>query len=375
MNYTWLSKKVLVALAILLAVTMGAGVWYLAEQAREDRYRTFSDTLRTYFRSELNTRKSQALSLAIALAENKALKEALLDDDEDRGYEILSKALTRLREYTLTKDVRSQVITTDLTIFARSWDNTYAGMPLDIFREDLKAITTLKKPKVAIEPGRLLSIKATVPVMKGAKAIGYLEILQFFNAITDDLRRQGIELLVLMDDKLLNNATLMRDNPTVGHFVVSNKNYNANLLEQVANLETGSSFDRLMRRRYLFDGKALYIAEEMLAGNGEKIGFFLMVIDRDDLRRLMEGDRRISLFLDFSRKDLYQIINRWEDPTGGYRSIYDRNLLKLLNTYEGEDRLLVEQEIHEVLRTYTKEELIDIILHQSRKRKVTGRIE
>ncbi len=375
MNYTWLNKKVLVALAILLAVTMGAGVWYLAEQAREDRYRTFSDTLRTYFRSELNTRKSQALSLAIALAENKALKEALLDDDEDRGYEILSKALTRLREYTLTKDVRSQVITTDLTIFARSWDNTYAGMPLDIFREDLKAITTLKKPKVAIEPGRLLSIKATVPVMKGAKAIGYLEILQFFNAITDDLRRQGIELLVLMDDKLLNNATLMRDNPTVGHFVISNKNYNANLLEQVANLETGSSFDRLMRRRYLFDGKALYIAEEMLAGNGEKIGFFLMVIDRDDLRRLMEGDRRISLFLDFSRKDLYQIINRWEDPTGGYRSIYDRNLLKLLNTYEGEDRLLVEQEIHEVLRTYTKEELIDIILHQSRKRKVTGRIE
>ena len=248
---------------------MGIGVWYLSKRVEENRYIQFSDTLRNYFRNKLDSQKSQALSLAIALAENKALKEALWDDDEDLGYEILSKTLMRLREYTLMRDVRAQVITTDLTIFARSWDNTYAGMPLDIFREDLKEITTLKKPKVAIEPGRLLSIKATTPIMQGAKAIGYLEILQFFDKITDDLRQKHIELLVLMNEKLLDIATLMRENPTVQNFVVSNKNYNVNLLKIVNSIPLaiakGSVVMHSFGITYFFGGASLSFFKILLA--------------------------------------------------------------------------------------------------------------
>ncbi|BDY12623.1 cache domain-containing protein [Hydrogenimonas cancrithermarum] len=367
----WFTKKFVIVIALFLVVTMGGSVWYLSKKVEENRYVQFSDTLRNYFRNGLNSQKSQALSLAIALAENKALKEALWDDDEDRGYEILSKSLARLREYTLMRDVRAQVITTDLTIFARSWDNTYAGMPLDIFREDLKAITTLKKPKVAIEPGRLLSIKATTPIMHGAKAIGYLEILQFFDKITDDLRRNRIELLVLMNEKLLSIATLMRENPTVQNYVVSNKNYNTNLLKIVERVD----MPKLLRQRYLYHRGHFFIVEEMLDGRGDQIGLFLMALSKEDLDQLMNGDKPLSFFLNFTQKDLYQIVNRWEDPTGGYRSIYDRNLFKLLNTFQGEDRMLVEQEIYEVLKEYSKEELIDIILYQNRRRKITGVIE
>jgi len=36
---------------------------------------------------------------------------------------------------------------------------------------------------------------------------------------------------------------------------------------------------------------------------------------------------------------------------------------------------LVEQEIYEVLQEYSKKELIDIILYQNRRRKITGEIE
>lgn len=367
----WITKKFVIIIALFLIVTMSGAVWYLSKNVEENRYIQFSDTLRNYFRNNLNSQKSQALSLAIALAENKALKEALWDDDEDLGYEILSKSLARLREYTLMTDVRAQVITTDLTIFARSWDNTYAGMPLDIFREDLKAITTLKKPKVAIEPGRLLSIKATTPIMQGAKAIGYLEILQFFDKMTDNLRQNHIELLVLMDEKLLNIATLMRENPTVQNYVVSNKNYNANLLPIIESI----NMSKLLHQRYLYTDGYFFIIEEMLDGRGDQIGLFLMVLSKDDLDQLMHGSRSLSFFLNFTNKDLYQVVNRWEDPTGGYRSMYDRNLFKLLNTFQGEDRMLVEQEIYEVLQEYSKKELIDIILYQNRRRKITGEIE
>jgi len=350
---------------------MGIGVWYLSKKVEENHYIQFSDILRNYFRNKLDSQKFQALSLAIALAENKALKEALWDDDEDLGYEILSKTLMRLREYTLMSDVRAQVITTDLTIFARSWDNTYAGMPLDIFRVDLKEIATLKKPKVAIEPGRLLTIKATTPIMQGAKTIGYLEILQFFDKITDVLRQKHIELLVLMDEKFLDIATLMRENPTLQNFVVSNKNFNSNILKIADSID----LQKLIQQRYLYSKGYLFIVEDMLDGKGNLIGIFLMILSKTDLDELMNGNRALSFFLNFTQKDLYQIVNIWESPTGGYRSIYDKNLFKLLNTFQGEDRVLVEQEIYEVLQEYSKKELIDIILYQNRKRKITGVIE
>jgi hypothetical protein len=365
------SRKWVYVTALLLVALMGVGVWYLSAQVEQNRLRKFADTLRTHFQGLLSRQKSQALSLAIALAENEALKEALADDDEDRGFQILSSSLARLREYTFMKEVRAQVITRDLTIFARSWDNTYAGMPLDIFREDLKTITTLKKPRVSIESGRLLSIKATTPIMQGAKAIGYLEILQFFGRLTDDLRRQRIELLVLMDERLLETATLMRENPTVGPYVVANRNHNANLLP----LLSRAVLTRLAKARYLDDGHYLYVAQKMRNGRGEGIGLFVMAVAEEDLRKLMEGEKPLSFFLDFTQEDLYRVVRRWEDPTGGYRSIYDRNLFKLLNTFEGEDRMLVEQEIYEVLREYSRDELIDIILHQHRRRTIEGEIE
>ncbi|WP_456450306.1 hypothetical protein, partial [Hydrogenimonas sp.] len=96
-----LDKRGVVLIALVLLALMGAGVWYLSSRVEQNRYSRFSDTIRTYFRDELRSQKSQALSLAIALAENKALKEALADDDEDRGFTILSASLARLREYTL----------------------------------------------------------------------------------------------------------------------------------------------------------------------------------------------------------------------------------------------------------------------------------
>jgi len=43
-----------------------------------------------------------------------------------------------------------------------------------VFEAEIKQLSVF----LANRPGRLLSIKATTPIMQGAKAIGYLEILQ-----------------------------------------------------------------------------------------------------------------------------------------------------------------------------------------------------
>ncbi len=148
-----------------------------------------SDNLLALFRHRLDREKSNALFLSVALSDNKALKEALKAEDEEVGYHELIETLEKVKTYTFVKDIRTQIITKDLDIFARSWENdSFAGMPLEGFRSDLQRIRRLRKPKVSIDPGRLLTIKATTPVKEGVELLGYIEAIKTFDEITESLR-------------------------------------------------------------------------------------------------------------------------------------------------------------------------------------------
>jgi len=185
---------------LLLLVVFGAFV-RVSLKLNTVRAEEAGDNLLIYFRHLIDREKANALFLSVALSDNKSLKDALIEGDEETGYRILIETLDKLKTYTFIKDVRTQIITRDLDIFARSWENeSFAGMPLEGFRADLQRIRRVQKPKVSIDPGRLLTIKATTPFKNGAELIGYIEAIKTFDEITLYLRKKGIELLVLMDN-------------------------------------------------------------------------------------------------------------------------------------------------------------------------------
>ncbi|WP_281951712.1 hypothetical protein [Nitrosophilus kaiyonis] len=357
-------------IAIILLIFTSAALYLISKNIKMSRYEKVADDIVSYFRKEIETQKSNALSLAIVLAENEALKEAMIDDDEDKGYEILSSAISQLQKYTFTKDIRAQAIAKDLTIFARSWDQSFAGMPLEGFRADLSRIKKIKKPKVSIETGRLLTIKATTPIKKGAKILGYLEIIGFFEPLTEHLRDKGIETFVLMDAKFLNIATLMRENPIIDNYVVSNRNYNLNILLKMKKLD----FEKLKLQKTVYQNGYFYIYEPMLNGVGEKIGAFVLVLPKEVLEKFSNsGD--ISFFIQFNERDFYNIVNIWENPKGQYKSVYEKELINLLPSLPFEEQKDVEIELRELLRNYSKDELINIILKEAKKEKKSGVIK
>ncbi len=343
----------------------------LSLNIKKESFQQIADMSRSYFEKRLNEQKSNALTLAILLAQNEALKHSLLELDEEKGHEILSESLNILQKYTFNKDVRAQVITKDLTIFARSWDKEFSGMPLEGFRKDLSSFK-ITKPKVSIETGRLLTIKATAPLKRGYKILGYLEVISFFEPLTKEMRKDGIETFVLMKDRYLDIATLMRENPEIKGYVLSNRNYNTFLFDRLKRID----FSSLKDMGYFYDGEYLYITLPMQNGRAQNIGMFILVLDRESIEKFQKYREKISFFLSFDKKDFSNIIDLWEHPQGNFKSVYDRSVVEFLSKNEDEElKREFEEEAREILKDYTKKELIDIILQKYKREPKKGVIK
>jgi len=319
----------------------------------------------------LRNEVSKALLLAMTLSQNQALKEALKEIDEEKGHELLARTLEYLKRYAAIEEIRAQIIAKDLTIFARSWDKEFAGMPLEGFRKDLSSFK-ISHPKAGVETGRLLTIKATAPIKEGYKIIGYLEIISFFEPLAKRLKDEGIELFVLMDDRFLDVATLMRENPMVQGYVVSNRDYNAPLLDRLRKVD----FSKLTREGFLFDGDYFYVGSPMQNSKGEKIGLYVLTVSKKRLAELERLQENLSFFIQFDKNEFYDLINLWQRPEAAFNSVYDRSVLEFLaKVKDPQLKHSFEVEAREILREYSKEELIDIILDKYRHEKKRGAIE
>jgi hypothetical protein len=362
-------KTIFIALfSSLFLLVVGSFIWVSVKLERT-KSEEASDNIVAFFHKQLDLEESNALFLSVALSDNKALKEALEEDDEEAGYLVLIETLEKLKTYTFIKDIRTQIISKDLDIFARSWDNSFAGMPLEGFRVDLQRIRRLRKPKVSIDPGRLLTIKATTPIKDGVQIVGYVEAIKTFDEITTRLRNQGIELLVLMEDRFLDIATLMRDNPTLDHYVVSNKNYNRYM---VAALQPYIA--KIASNNYFIGGEYLYVIDTMRDSGGERIGYYVLSIPKKQMKKFENRGEKLSFFLQLSKDDLYEVVDSWERAKGPYKSLYDKEMIKLLGSLKPHEREMFEEEAREILQNYTQEELIDVILRQHYQSKKEGKI-
>jgi hypothetical protein len=338
---------------------------------KEDRLIALGDHVIDNFRAGLDYEMVDLLSFSMALSEDGALKNALISGDESKGYKILSNISERFKKYTHLKSLRVQVFTPDFFIFARSWNEGFEGMPIWWFRDDLDTLNRNNKPKVGMETGRLLTFKATIPIRSGFKVLGYLEVIKFVDEFATKLRKRGIELFALMDEKYLEQAELMRDFPLIENYVVSNQNFNEQLLPKIEILD----WDTFLTQSYVYEDDILYLQEPMYNGKGKQIGVYLLAISDDALKKFEKENESVSFFTQFSDDDIKKVVNAWENPYGSFRNQYDKDLIALLPKLQKEDKVGLELEAKSLLRTYSKEELIDMVLSSKHKEKKIGEIK
>lgn len=364
-------SKIALYVTFIVLIILFISVFFFVDQSREDRHISLGDTIVSSFRAGLDYEMVDLLSLSLALSEDGELKNALTADDESKGYLILSKITERFKKYTHIKTLRIQVLTPDFYIFARSWDQGYEGMPLWWFRDDLDSLNTNIGPKVGMETGRLLTLKATIPMRSGDEVLGYLEVIKLIDDYTLKLRKKGIELFALMDEKYLDQAELMRNFPHVNGYVVSNQNYNQQYMNNIEMLDWRS----LLLKNYWYEDDILYVYEPMVNGQGKKIGMYLLCVPEDALKKYEKEKQSVSYFTQFSDEDIEKVVDAWQNPHQSFRNEYDKNIVGLLPKLNKEDKFELEIEARRILQNYSKDELIDIVIENKHSEKKLGTIQ
>ena len=363
------NKLAFYAIFIIL-MFLFASVFFFVQNDKKEKLVALGDHVVENFRVGLNYEMVDLLSFSLALSEDGELKNALISDDDSKGYKILSHISERFKKYTHIKSLRIQVFTPDFYIFARSWNEGFEGMPLWWFRDDLDTLKRNHKPKVGMETGRMLTFKATIPIQSGEKILGYMEVIKFVDEFALKLRKRGIELFAMMDEKYLKKAVLMQDFLQVNKYVISNQNYNQQLLPNIISLDWNTFLDK----SYVYEDDILYVHEPMYNGKGKQIGIYLLAISDDVLNQFEKQGENVSFFTQFSDDDVKKVVNAWDNPYGSFRNKYDKDLIELLPKLQKEDKKYLEVEAKSILKTYSKEELIDMVLNNKHKEKKTGEI-
>lgn len=364
-------SKIATYVTFVVLVILFVSVFFFIKQSNEDRLISLGDDIISDFRIRLDYEMVDLLSLSLALSEDGELKNALSRDNEEQGYLILSKITERFKKYTHVKTLRIQVLTPDFFIFARSWAEGYEGMPIWWFRDDLNSLEKNTRPKVGMETGRLLTLKATIPMRSGDKVLGYLEVIKFIDEFTLKLRKKGIELFALMHEEYLEKAELMRDFPILNQYIVSNQNYNQQYIDKIEMLD----WENLLLKNYAYEEDILYLHEPMLNGEGKQIGIYLLCIPEDALKKQEKEHQSVSAFTQFSDEDIEDVVKSWKTPNDSFRNEYDKNIIGLLPKLKVEDKVELEGEVKAILQTYSKDELIDIIIKNKHNEKKIGIIQ
>lgn len=364
-------KRIIAGVFLAIAIVLGGVLWYLEKKATYQTLERLSDQLSMGLNNQLEKERSTALRYALILSQNTALSDALEQEDEDKGFKILSEVMESIKLHTDSL-IRSQIITSDYIIFARSWDNSYAGMPLDYHRPDLLYFQTHKNPRSAIEVGRKLGVKATVPVYYQKNMIGFVEVVSFFESTQEYFDRLGIDLYILMDERFYETAVFMQENPTIGKkYILANPKYTQSDLK----LLNGVDFKTLKTARVIFSGGRYLFYEPMVNGEGESIGAFVFSLSPKQVNTYAHSDEEdISFLIHLSRNELYDVMVKKSLDKGQFQSVYDKELLYLKDTVSPEDREVYLQEARERLNAYSKEELIGILLDYKVTREIKGEI-
>ncbi len=365
------NKKVIATVFLVIMGILGGIFFRLEREVTAQTLQSLNDQLSIALTNQLDKEQATALRYALILSQNGALGDALEQDDEEKGFKILSDVMKSIQLYTDTL-IRSQIITAEYVIFARSWDNSYAGMPLDFHRPDLLYFQHHNKPRAAIEVGRKLGIKATVPIHYKDKTVGFVEVVSFFESTQEYFDRLGIDLYILMDERFYKTAVFMQENPSIGKsYILANAHYT----QSDVDLLRGIDFKTFKPSRVIFQGGKYLFYEPMKNGEGETIGAFVFSLSAKQVKTYAHSDNEdISFLIHFSRDELYDVMMKKELDNGLFHSAYDKELLYLKDVVAPKDRELFDQEARERFNTYSKEELMGILLHHKVVKEITGEI-
>jgi two-component system, NtrC family, C4-dicarboxylate transport sensor histidine kinase DctB len=174
---------IIVLSVITLVVSIFMGIYFILgkeKQLFEKKYSNLSINLIEKVNSLIHTKQNATLSIAITLAENEKIKDALLSRS---SYDLVDLS-KKLKDNTDFKNVWFHLVDKDGISIYRSWTADKFDKVKNI-RIDLQELYKNPKIESTISIGKYdITFKSIVPVYHNRQFIGILEIITHFNSIT-----------------------------------------------------------------------------------------------------------------------------------------------------------------------------------------------
>ncbi len=194
----------------------------------------------------ISKKKESLIPLALTIAENQNLKNALLQNNINLLK--LNDFITILKNHSRYQNVWFQVIDKNGNSFYRSWIEKKGDNVLNA-RIDVAQMIQNPQSTSSISTGKFdMTFKAMVPIFDNNIFIGIIEIITHFNSIAKELSESGIEAIFVVDKIYKNQLTQAFTKIFIDDYYIANYNVNKKLLEQIKSdgitkyLNTNSSY-------------------------------------------------------------------------------------------------------------------------------------
>lgn len=228
--------------------------------------------------------KRYALSLSLLISEDEAFLKSFYKKNRKESFQILNKKIQLLKKLQ-NSHFEVQVHNEDLTTYIRSWDFNIKDVPLASFRQGLVEVKNRLQPYSSIELGKRLNIKAITPIMKDKIFQGSIEVIISFEYLEKELKKHGYTLYILLDNKFLDIATTLKNNPQIGNYTLVNQTDNSFTHSNISQLEEYGYFTYLDKAYSYFTYYSL---------KQEKLGYIIVGLNEQTPLLIQNNFHNIS---------------------------------------------------------------------------------
>ena len=361
-----LYQKYLALILIILFIT----IVYFYFQNKQEFINRVNIVLINLLDKQVEHEKSKAFSFALALSQNETLQTAIQNRDSAKGYEILRRYMKTLETFSGSM-VRTQIISKDFVIFARSWDNSDAGLNIKKYRPDLVEMEQTRAPHLSFEAARRLVLIASIPIIKDDEFIGFVEVIQKFDSIENYFANYEVDLLALLDEQYQDQAILLGKNPRIRDTIVANEKANINHIAYLQNV----GIKRLLAQGVLEGESHFYFSKAILNTKGQNIGSFILILSKKKIKLFSAFEEELDAFFTYARKDLYYSTINHDPSINIYQDTTSKTLLLLKESVHQEDRIALEDRLRKQLKEHTHDELVSLLLDANSNKISRGKIK
>ena len=241
------------------------------------KYSQYVNHTNQFIKNLIEEKENATLVLAIALSKDERVQNFIkIKNSLELDYKNISNELKTNTKY---KNVWIQIINLDGKSLYRSWTDIKSDLN---FREDLKKTLDTKKISTSISIGHFdLTIKGRAPIYdKNDNLIGFIELITHFNSISEQLKDEKIDSLIIADKKYKNRILYPFSNTFIGDYYVSNKDLSENI-NQLINQNNISEY--INKENYSIKNGYLTYTYTLSNEFDKNLGYILNFIKLEDI--------------------------------------------------------------------------------------------